>query len=306
MEVEEESLMLSYANEFYDHYYNALCNQKYYSIQQTNMKHIRARTTYLVYMKRYYIKEICSTDCFKEATLSGEENLANAFCFVMGHFMIRGRDNVLSISYKNSYAKILGLLEKSTMEQFIQKKNVIDGLLASNATLTMEEVAKKFNVQLEEKNNYKANLNDLKMLSSLLQYQIRLFNTDKVNIFDHIVDMIINNEVNRAYHELLAVNYVGDKLASVTLRDIVFLSKKCSTIKFEYKDYLEMFPVDALTYRALKDLMNIDKDIEKDELKAKVIDYCIKEHLTCIDPLFPLKLNAGIWYHYAWDDSITV
>ena len=261
------------------------------------------------YNDYYHLLTTGEENDFSEETLTGEENWTNAFRFIMGHLMLRGRNDKLSSSYKESYLQILKLDRCFDRDQIREIKTILaefinlieerkkSGKLKNNPVF-LKELAEKFGVKIDETNNYKLNPKDLKMIDGLLSYQTRLFDLGRNNMFDHLADLIQQTNVMQAYTDLIEISNVGDKLAAFTLRDIVFLSTKCHSIRPQICDYLMLFPVDTWVEQGGKKILGIsgNERISPHLLKFKLINLCAKV-ASQTDPLIPLKFNAGMWYH---------
>lgn len=241
---------------------------------------------------------------FSEETLSGGENWIEALGFIMGHLMLRGRNDKLSSYYTKFYKRILefhtGLVKDQIRRKRLILETFIDSIKETKESVLLERIANGFNIEIREIKQYRANDRDLRMIYELLGYQIRLLDLGISNMFDYLVDLIQQSNIIRAYTDLIEIAYVGDKLAAFTLRDIMFLSTKCHSIKPQICEYQMLFPVDTWVQQGGKELLGIDenKSISPHVLKFKLIGLFTKEALET-DPLSPLKLNAGIWYSFA-------
>ena len=263
------------------------------------------------YNDYYHLLTTGEGNDFSEETLTGEENWTTAFRFIMGHLMLRGRNDKLSTSYTDSYLQILKLDKRLARDQIREIKVILEEFIHSIEDkkksgeldikpVSLEQLAEKFSVKNIRTKQYLVNPKDLKMIHGLLSYQIRLFGLGRKNMFDYLADLIQQANIIQAYTDLIEISNVGDKLVAFTLRDIVFLSKKCHSIKPQICDYLMLFPVDTWVERGGKQLLGIGKNerISQHLLKFKLINLCA-EVTSETDPLIPLKLNAGMWYHFA-------
>ena len=144
------------------------------------------------------------------------------------------------------------------------------------------------------------------MVKGLLCFQKKIFENTK-NIFDYLVTLMSEHSLIEAYQCLTKIDYVGDKLAAFTLRDIMFLSEKSRTIKLKPCDYLILFPIDTRVNKKSMEILGIDKKLTKTNktnkidpliLKIRLINLCEEQGYIEKDPLTPLKLNAGMWYNF--------
>jgi hypothetical protein len=263
------------------------------------------------YYEEYYdFLTIEQGKIFTEETLSGEKNWANAIEFIMSHLMLRGRSDVLSITYTDYFVKVLKLDKSPTENEIREKKKILEEVIASiepkeksskkpGKSITDEQLAEKFEVENLGFNKYKLNPRDMKMIDGLLGFQIELFVSGRKNMFDHLAELISQENVTQAYIDLINISNVGDKLAAFTLRDIVFISTKCQSLKLKTCDYLMLFPIDTWVKKGGKELIGETGESQSDKvliLKFRLISIC--KNMTSIktDPLLPLKLNAGIWF----------
>ena len=220
----------------------------------------------------------------------------------MGHLMLRGRSDALSSTYTSFYIQILKLNEPIGREQIRESVTLLEKVLGSTKagekSVTLDNLAEEFGVKSDKPNKYKSNTKDLKMIHGLLSHQLRLFYSGRSNMFDYLSDLIQQTKVTQAYAELIDISNVGDKLAAFTLRDLVFLSTKCHSVKFQLCDYFMLFPVDTWVKQEGKELLEDGQNeiFSVFKLKYRLINLCKDQVLMETDPMIPLKLNAGLWY----------
>ncbi len=284
-----------------------------------------------VYIKDHYDKfrdnelqgkmgeQINTKFTYKE--LNGREKWVNGFKFVMEHLMMRGRDDDLSYKYINFYILSLNLQENTGIEEIQNKIDILNEFfkkalkdgekIDTQKGVECDEIAKKFNVNCPKKKNSKDSIklimSDICTITGLLCLQKEIFDGPK-NIFDYLFQTIKDEGVTKAYEVLHRILYVGDKLASFTLRDIVLINEEITEINFKPYDYLSLFPIDTrvskkaqeilseLSGFASPEILGITKDLDPLYLKIKLINLCEEQGFTKEDKLAPLKLNAGMWY----------
>ncbi len=272
---------------------------------ELNNETIRSRVLHVLGDYDSYYK-LLTKDDLSEEKLIGVKNSGAAFKFIMGHLMLRGRNDNLSATYADNFLKILRTDEYQTIEQPIadlEKLKTAWTLIQNEEPLTFQKLSEKFGVGPIWP-DYKVNRRDLKMIIDLLRYQIKLFESDKSNMFDYLVDLILQKNLIQAYSDLLEISNVGDKLSSFTLRDIIFLISKSKSIEFHNSDYPLLFPVDTWVSKGGKQLLGLPEDpVNPFVLKVRLISLCKTLPEMEIDPLIPLKLNAGIWYHFSQSDG---
>ena len=234
--------------------------------------------------------------------LSGQKNWINAFGFILEHLMMRGRPDKLSYNYTNFYLERLQLDNNVDVESLQKKINILSECLESlqkeKKRIKPDEFAQKFEGDSRNTvNKDHLNKNDIRMVMDLLCFQKKIFDNTK-NIFDYLVTLISEHSIIEAYQCLTQIDYVGDKLAAFTLRDIMFLSEKSRTIKLKPYDYLLLFPIDTRVNQKAMEILGIDEEIDPLILKIKLINLCEEQGFIEKDPLAPLKLNAGMWYNF--------
>jgi hypothetical protein len=225
--------------------------------------------------------------------------------------MFRGRKDELSLRYTKFYWQVLQFDDRTTSEIILEKRNIFNSVLhrikkrqrdsgSRKENITNREFAENFGLKINIEKEYKLNPKDIKMIHGLLDSQIRLFELQKANIFDYLLTLICQNKLIEAYKALIKIPYVGDKLASLTLRDVIFLAKKDYQITLKPYDYLILFPVDTWVNQVGKLILGNDANSYDNHLllKIELISLCEMAGFTEKDPLSPLKLNAGIWQRY--------
>ena len=276
------------------------------------------------YYNNYYSKQLTAEmgnklkTHFSDSPLSGQKHWINAFGFILEHLMMRGRSDKLSYNYTNIYINILDY--NMNVEDIQGKIDILDNVLGETEKyktenqqknkITAKEFAIKLGIDSENisKTEYKYNLNknDIKMVKGLFCFQKKIFENTK-NIFDYLVTLMSEHSVIEAYQCLTKIDYVADKLAAFTLRDIMFLSEKSRTIKLKPYDYLILFPIDTRVNQKAMEILGIDKKLTKTNktnkidpliLKIRLINLCEEQGFIENDPLAPLKLNAGMWYNF--------
>ena len=260
------------------------------------------------YYNNYYSKQLTAEmgnklkTHFSDSPLSGQKHWINAFGFILEHLMMRGRPDKLSYNYTNFYLERLQLDNNVDVESLQKKINILSECLESlqkeKKRIKPDEFAQKFEGDSRNTvNKDHLNKNDIRMVMDLLCFQKKIFDNTK-NIFDYLVTLISEHSIIEAYQCLTQIDYVGDKLAAFTLRDIMFLSEKSRTIKLKPYDYLLLFPIDTRVNQKAMEILGIDEEIDPLILKIKLINLCEEQGFIEKDPLAPLKLNAGMWYNF--------
>lgn len=239
-------------------------------------------------------------------------SVEDGFKFIVAHLFYRGRGDELSIQYYRVFYKYLKLCD-SLNEEKIGKTLEILGNISPETTSSKKSSEIKGSNQLmqnielpEGLKNHKINFKDIQMLISVFGLQQKFFkeHPENPNLYNYFVELIKDHKMDRAYYELVQLEQVGDKLESFTLRDIVFSSPALQLLEFTNLEYTLLFPVDTWVKKAVVDIRfgveELKKDIKKFSdygIKLFAITLCHNEKLIGQKeyPLFPLKVNAGMW-----------
>jgi len=187
--------------------------------------------------------------------------------FFFGQSFMRGRKDKISDDFKNKTIKVL---EKTFFTD-------------SNFSLD------KIKEELEKKENGVNNKGDRIMVLDTLKFIKQL---PDYNITTYIIRKLKENE-QQAYDELDNINYIGDKIATLYLREL------CWMFDIKPKDYTLIFPIDTWVRQIINRLKILNnrelsltelKKVKESEIKRKAIDICLKNEIN------PLKFNAGVWY----------
>lgn len=108
------------------------------------------------------------------------------------------------------------------------------------------------------------------------------------NLTTYVIDNIKRKNVKNCFKELDSIYCIGHKLASLYLRDIVFLY---GLEKYIQKDEFKYFqPVDTWVRQIAVKLEIVDEDENNlDIARDKIIEKTLKFHVS------PLLFNAGAW-----------
>ena len=114
----------------------------------------------------------------------------------------------------------------------------------------------------------------------------------KGNITNYTIKRLKENE-QEIYDELKDIKYVGDKIATLYLREI------CWMFEIRIKNPALIFPVDTWVKQIINRLKLLDegvlspnelKKIKDSKVKEKAIEACLNNNID------PIKFNAGVWY----------
>ena len=171
------------------------------------------------------------------------------------------------MKYTKCYLSLFNLQENTGIEEIRNKIDILNEFLITSEKegrkintqkgVKCTELAKRFNVDCPEKCNpsYKLSMSDIFMVTGLLCLQKEIFDGPK-NIFDYLFQTIKEEGVTKAYEVLHRIIYVGDKLASFTLRDIMLIIEEISEINFKPYDYLFLFPIDTRVSKKAQEILS--------------------------------------------------
>jgi endonuclease III len=233
-----------------------------------------------------------------------EQNWWEALKFFFSRSFMRGRNDELSNRYYNftiavlmdyfdidekeiesAYARLTGqrslfkdakTLKKKSLKNYPEFKDIA----ASNSiikALTAERKKIKDALPL-------GNVGDIVMVLEVLNFITE--NDQHKNIYNYLLRKIEKmSSIGEAYQELNDIKYVGDKIASFVIRDILLLNPQISIKDSEYEF---AFPVDTWVNQIADRLGCKKKTIE--ETKKCLIAKSIENGINTF------KFAAGLWY----------
>lgn len=204
------------------------------------------------------------------------ESPKSALFFVLSYSFYQGRRDEISSMFEER--------AKTALEFFLENNNV---LLYSSPRIT-----KKENLRTKYKGLYdllkqnKVNKEgDRLMVISLVNFI--QFNNEK-NILHLLIEQIKSKKIAEAYRNLDGIWSIGPKIASLILRDVVYIYELESYLSEE--EYYFLQPIDTWVHNLSKriELVNTDK-IYRDEAKD-ITDKCFEFRVN------PIHYNQGVWY----------
>lgn len=228
--------------------------------------------------------------------------------FFLFHAFMRGRSDELSIAYKDNAIKLL----RSYLDQPIDKiRKDVNGLtfeinkfkksqykkLSSNAlsdklffpTFQNNDFIQLFNIQKPNSTKYLVgNDKDIIMVAEVIKliFDERIIPTNyQLNIYAYTVDSLRNGEIEALYNKLIGVKFIGDKLASFYLRNVVKL-EGLSFLEDTLEDYL---PIDRWIENICIRLGVFEKADKKKIRKNLMKEYCLKNEVNQVE------FNQGAW-----------
>ena len=108
------------------------------------------------------------------------------------------------------------------------------------------------------------------------------------NILKFLIGKIKSNAILDVYKELNRVWSIGPKIASLILRDIVYIYRLETHL--DKKDYYFLQPIDTWVHKISKKIGLVNRDkIYKNEAED-ITDKCFEVEVN------PIHYNQGVWY----------
>lgn len=199
-----------------------------------------------------------------------------ALFFILSYSFYQGRRDEISSKFEEK--------AKGTLDSFLKNNDILS---VSISRITIKDELKKEYPKLYEllKNNGVNKEGDRLMVVSLVNF---IQSNHKKNLLKFLIEKIKSKKVNEAYKSLDEIWSIGPKIASLILRDIVYIYKLENHLN--NKDYYFLQPIDTWVNKISQKVGLINKDkIYKDEAKD-ITDKCFKYGAN------PIHYNQGVWY----------
>ncbi|MBA7498188.1 hypothetical protein ES704_00923 [subsurface metagenome] len=200
----------------------------------------------------------------------------NALFFVLSYSFYQGRRDEISSIFEER--------AKTALESFLGNNNI---LLYSSPRITEKENLKTkykglYDLLIQNKVNKEG---DRLMVISLVNF-IQFINGK--NILHFLIEKIRSKKIAEAYRNLDGIWSIGPKIASLILRDVVYIYELENYLSEE--EYYFLQPIDTWVHNLSKriELVNNDK-IYRDEAKD-ITDKCFEFRVN------PIHYNQGVWY----------
>ena len=133
-------------------------------------------------------------------------------------------------------------------------------------------------------------IRDREMTVDTLNFIYQKLEKYKYNILKFTIDRIKNKELKELYNELKKIRQVGEKTASLFLRDVVAVYGLTDQLTNE--DHIFLQPIDTWVRQvSTSDKLSLaSKESSIEELRKNIVDVCFKTGVS------PIKLNQGMWY----------
>ena len=200
-----------------------------------------------------------------------------ALFFIFSFSFYQGRRDKISQQFEE--------MAKTTLDQFLKNNKI---LTQSESRITnKEELKTKYHEIYNKLKENKVNKEgDRLMVISLIN--LIQCNKEK-NMLKFLIEKIKSKAICDAYEILDGVWSIGPKIASLILRDIVYIYKLEKYLK-KPDDYYFLQPIDTWVHKISRKVGLINKDkIYKDEAKD-ITDKCFEIGVN------PIHYNQGVWY----------
>lgn len=202
----------------------------------------------------------------------------DALFFILSFSFYQGRKNEISQRFER--------IAKNTLDKLLKSNNILITDLERRITNIEELEIKYDDIYNKLKENGVNKCGDRLMVISLINL---IQSSNEKNILNFLIEKIKSNLITDAYETLDSVWSIGPKIASLILRDIVYIYKLEDYLK-KPDDYYFLQPIDTWVHKLSKKIGLIDKDkIYKDEAKD-ITDRCFEFGIN------PIHYNQGAWY----------
>jgi len=201
----------------------------------------------------------------------------SALFFVLSYSFYQGRRDEISSRFEER-AKI-------ALESFLGNNNIL--------IYSSPRVTDKDNLRIKYKGLYdllkqnKVNKEgDRLMVISLVNFI--QFNNDK-NALHFLIEKIKSKKIAEAYRNLDGIWSIGPKIASLILRDVVYIYK-LENYLLDKEDYYFLQPIDTWVHNLSKSIDLVERSkIYRGEVKD-ITDKCLELGVN------PIHYNQGAWY----------
>lgn len=216
-----------------------------------------------------------------------------ALFFILSYSFYQGRRDKISEGFEKS--------AKKTLEEFFKETDPFSSSFRRihKKGLRGSEYEEKLKVRyLKLLETLEANgvnkRGDRLMVTSLINF---IESNQKKNLIKMIIQKIKSKNTLKAYEELDSIWSIGPKIASLTLRDVVYIYKLESYLDKE--SYYLLQPIDTWVHQVSEKLRLIDLEKAKDKNgKSKIYRGEAKDITDkCFElGVNPIHYNQGAWY----------
>lgn len=200
----------------------------------------------------------------------------DALFFILSYSFYQGRRDEISSKFEEK--------AKNTLASFLKTNNTLS--TSTSRIIHKNNLKKEYEelCSLLKKNGVNKE-GDRLMVVSLVNFI--QYNTEK-NILKFIIEKIRAKKINEAYENLDGIWSIGPKIASLILRDIVYIYKLEKYL--DKKDYYFLQPIDTWVHKISQKIGLVNKDkIYKNEAKD-ITNKCFEFGVN------PIHYNQGAWH----------
>lgn len=201
----------------------------------------------------------------------------SALFFILSYSFYQGRRDEISSMFEER--------ARTTLESFLGNNDVL--LYNSPRITDKEKLRTKYKGLYDLLKQNKVNKEgDRLMVISLVNFI--QFNDEK-NILRFLIEQIKSKKIAKAYQTLDGIWSIGSKIASLILRDVVYIYKLGSYLSKEEYHFLQ--PIDTWVHNLSKRIELVDKKSIIYTSEAKdITDKCFEFGVN------PIHYNQGVWY----------
>lgn len=221
------------------------------------------------YEKKYLIKVIKNKDHFLTKPIEG-------LLYVLSYSFYQGRRDELSKKFMERAIKVV--------EDFLSKNSII--YENHERVIEKNELILKYKELYELLKSGSVNKKgDRLMVISLVN--LTSSNEEK-NILRYLIDLIMSGKIESAYNTLDSIWSIGRKIASLILRDIVYIYELESSLCKE--DYQFLQPIDTWVHKLSQRLGLVASDKIYNNEGKDISEKCLELGIN------PIHYNQGAWY----------
>lgn len=201
----------------------------------------------------------------------------SALFFILSYSFYQGRRDKISSMFEER--------ARTTLESFLGNNDVL--IYNSPRITDKEKLRTKYKGLYDLLKQNKVNKEgDRLMVVSLVNFI--QFNDEK-NILRFLIEQIKSKKIAEAYQNLDGIWSIGPKIASLILRDVVYIYKLESYLSKEEYHFLQ--PIDTWVHNLSKRIELVDKKSIIYTSEAKdITDKCFEFGVN------PIHYNQGVWY----------
>lgn len=214
--------------------------------------------------------------------------------YIFEQVTINALEELLGETDKQKLDKLIWLRDHGCLNYRVYRFHSKEEVgVPSPCSVLREKLNKKYLIQLPrgssgERSTGKSR--DREMTVDTLCFISKNLEKYDYNILKYAIFWIKNNEIKSLYDELRTIRQVGDKTASLFLRDVVAVYGLENQV--EIRDYILLQPIDTWVRQISRNnrLSLASKGTRDEELKNKIVKACLDRGIS------PIKFNQGIWY----------